>query len=112
MQLNLLFVYHVDLHLVMAITHKARPSAFWMKASTPSLAPFDQVTMAEAKLRVVVDRTDIIITRPGTAYVAVYFKPNRHPYLVAKNAPVGPQEFRTRAWDPANAKARELGWIV
>ena len=49
--------------------------------------------MAKAKLRVVVDLTDIIITRPGTAYVAVYFKPNPHPYLVARRAPVGPQEF-------------------
>jgi hypothetical protein len=68
--------------------------------------------MAKAKLSVVVDRTDIIITRPGTAYVAVYFKPYRHPYLVANNAPVGPQEFRTLAWEAANAKARELGWIA
>jgi hypothetical protein len=31
--------------------------------------------------------------------------------MVAKDAPVGTQEFRTRAWQAANAKARELGWI-
>ena len=68
--------------------------------------------MAKAKLRVVVDRTDIIITRPGTAYVAVYFKPNPHPYLVARRAPVGPQEFTTLAWEAANAKTRELRWIA
>ena len=33
-------------------------------------------------------------------------------YIVAKNPPVGTQEFISRAWDAANEKARELGWIV
>ena len=67
--------------------------------------------MAEVKLRVVVDRGDIIITQPGTAWVVVYFKPDRRPYLVAKDTPAGPEDFRKRAWQAAGAKAREMGWI-
>ena len=68
--------------------------------------------MSETGLRVVVDRYDIIVTQPGSDSMAVYFKPRGQPYLVAKDAPIGTQEFRTRAWEMANAKARELGWIV
>ena len=66
-------------------------------------------------MRLVVDRYDIIITiitQPGSDNVAVYFKPQGRPYLVAKDTPVGTQEFRTRAWEMANAKARELGWVA
>ena len=44
--------------------------------------------------------------------MAVYFKPRGKPYIVAKNPPVSTQEFISRAWDAANEKARELGWIV
>jgi hypothetical protein len=44
--------------------------------------------------------------------LAIYFRPRGQPFLVAKDAPVGTQEFRTRAWELATAKARELGWIV
>jgi hypothetical protein len=64
------------------------------------------------KLRIVVDRGDIIITQPGTAWVGVYFKPDRQPYMVAKETPVGPEGFRKRAWQAAVVKARELGWMV
>ena len=53
-------------------------------------------------MRLVVDRYDIIITQPGSDNVAVYFKPQGRPYLVAKDTPVGTQEF----------KARELGLIA
>ena len=68
--------------------------------------------MPETDLRVVVEQDDIIITQPGTEFVAVYFKPRGQPYLVARDAPVGTEDFRTRAWAMANAKARQLGWIV
>ena len=43
--------------------------------------------------------------------MAVYFKPGGRPYLVAKDPPIGSREFRERAWEVTNAKARELGWI-
>jgi hypothetical protein len=68
--------------------------------------------MSETDMRLVVDRYDIIVTQPGSDYVAVYFKPQGQAYLVAKDTPVGTQEFRTRAWEMANAKARELGWLA
>ena len=68
--------------------------------------------MPNIELRVAVDRDNIIITQPGSNSLAVYFRPRGQPYLVAKDPPVGTQEFRTRAWEAANAKARELGWIV
>ena len=68
--------------------------------------------MKDGDLRVVVDRGDIIVTQPGSDFVAVYFKPRGMPYIVAKDTPIGSQEFRARAWQAAVAKARQLGWIV
>jgi hypothetical protein len=68
--------------------------------------------MAKLNLRVVVDGFDIIVTQPGSDARAVYFKPRGQPYIVARDTPVGTQEFRTSAWNAANAKARELGWIA
>jgi hypothetical protein len=68
--------------------------------------------MPKTGLRVVVDHDNIIITQPGSNSLAIYFKPKGQPYLVAKDTPVGPQEFRTRAWEAACVKARELGWIA
>ena len=68
-------------------------------------------SMLDTGLRVVVDRHDVIITQPGSNALAIYFKPRGQQYLVAKDAPVGPQEFTRRAWEAAIAKARELDWI-
>ena len=68
--------------------------------------------MSNTNLRVIVERDNIIITQPGTRFLAVYFKPRGQPFLVAKDAPVGTEEFRIRAWQVANEKARELGWLL
>jgi hypothetical protein len=68
--------------------------------------------MPELSLQVVVDRYNLIVTQPGSDFKAVYFKPPGQPYLVARDAPIGTPDFRTRAWVAATAKARELGWIV
>lgn len=51
---------------------------------------------------------DIVVTRPGTDYAVTYHKRNGE--LVARKAPIGPLEFRVRAWTLANDKAQELGW--
>ncbi|MGC2410890.1 MAG: hypothetical protein WA441_13070 [Methyloceanibacter sp.] len=53
-----------------------------------------------------------VITAPGDRFVAVYHKHEREPQLIAKGAPTGTREFKTRAWGAADDKARELGWIV
>ena len=68
--------------------------------------------MHDPDLRVTVDRDDIIITQPGSDFVAIYFKPRGHPYIVARDTPIGTQDFRVRAWQIAIAKARQLGWII
>ncbi len=63
---------------------------------------------------------EIIVTLPGTNYTVTYFKPDRSPQLLARGiaekddprTAMSLSEFLARAWKLANAKARELGWIV
>jgi hypothetical protein len=70
-------------------------------------------------LRVDVVDDEIIIALPGTTYSVTYYKPPNSPQLLAKNisyaddrrTPVKLSDFLVRAWQAANDKARELGWI-
>jgi hypothetical protein len=70
------------------------------------------------KLEVLDD--EIIVTLPYAHYTVTYYKPANSPQLLAKrfagkddpNAPMTHGDFLTRAWKLANARARELGWIV
>jgi len=63
---------------------------------------------------------DIVITLPGSSYTVTYYKPKNSPQLLAKRIATrdDPQvamrlsEFLAGAWQLANKKARELGWIV
>jgi hypothetical protein len=72
------------------------------------------------KLRVDVVDDEIIIVLPGTTYKVTYYKPVNSPQLLARNipdtddkrTPVKLSDFLARAWQAANDKARELGWIV
>ncbi|MGA7545102.1 MAG: hypothetical protein WBW08_04640 [Methyloceanibacter sp.] len=71
-------------------------------------------------LHVEVQGDDIIITMPDTGFRVVYRKPHLDPGLVAKldyfpeeqKGPIPHTEFFALAQRLANAKARELGWIV
>jgi hypothetical protein len=54
---------------------------------------------------------DIIVRIPGTSNLAIYHKPNGAPELTLRGSPVGPIDFRVRAWTLANDTARELGWF-
>ena len=72
------------------------------------------------QLRVEVLGDEIIVILPATSYGITYYKPANSPQLLAKDlrskvdsgAPPLPMlEFLARAWQAANAKARELGWI-
>jgi hypothetical protein len=71
-------------------------------------------------LHVEVREYEITVTLPGTSYTVTYFKLARSPQLLAKNfptkddsrVPLTNAEFLARAWKLANAKARELGWII
>ncbi|MGC1345387.1 MAG: hypothetical protein WA863_04635 [Methyloceanibacter sp.] len=62
---------------------------------------------------------DIIVTLPGTNFMVTYFKPARTSHLIARpnwtndpDASIELGEFLAKALRLANAKARELGWIV
>ena len=63
-------------------------------------------------LRVEVQEDEIIVTQTGSKFRAVYHKPDDQPQLIAKGSPHGNYDFLAQAWVVANAKARELGWIV
>jgi hypothetical protein len=72
------------------------------------------------RLRVEVLGAKILVILPATSYGVVYYKPANSPQLLVKNflsktdsgAPITQAEFLDRAWQVANAKARELGWIA
>jgi hypothetical protein len=72
------------------------------------------------QLELHVEGVDIIVTMPGTKYTVTYYKPDRSPQLYARlitakddsRATVNLSQFLAAALRAANAKARELGWIV
>ena len=63
---------------------------------------------------------EIVVILPATSYGITFFKPAHSPQLLAKDfrskvdsqASISYSEFLARAWQAANAKARELGWIL
>jgi hypothetical protein len=69
-------------------------------------------------IRVALDGQRLVVTLGSTAYRAVFFKHPDEPRLVAaqglavdREAPMYHAEFEQLAWEAANARARELGWI-
>ena len=69
-------------------------------------------------LRADVEGDRIVVTLPGTAYRAFFFLSEDGSRLlqaeqlaVNKKAPMSHQDFEAMAWEAANAKARELGWL-
>jgi hypothetical protein len=71
-------------------------------------------------LHIEVQSGEIVVTLPGTSFKVVYHKPPGSPQLMAKwyatrdkqAGQVMRAEFLAGAWQAANDKARELGWIV
>ena len=60
---------------------------------------------------VVVQDDDIVVSMTG--FCAVYYKPNNQPQLILRRrTETDDHELIARAWQAANDKARELGWIV
>jgi hypothetical protein len=57
---------------------------------------------------------DLIIVRaPATGFYAIYSKPSDQPQLILqRRRPTKDHTLLARAWQAANDKARELGWIV
>ena len=59
---------------------------------------------------------EIIVTESGSKFRAIYHsvchKAEEPPQLIVKGTPRGNYDFLAQAWQVANDKARELGWIV
>jgi hypothetical protein len=72
------------------------------------------------ELRIEVTGDEIMVFLPATSYGITYYKATDSPQLLAKDfglkndsrAPITYAEFLARAWQAANDKARDLGWIV
>ena len=55
----------------------------------------------------------IVVWDPATHFYAIYSKPSDQPQLILKRRrPSKDHELLAQAWQVANEKARELGWIV
>ena len=60
---------------------------------------------------VVVQDGDIVVSVAG--FCAVYYKPSNQPQLILRRrTDTDDHELIARAWQAANEKARELGWIA
>lgn len=76
--------------------------------------------MEHGDIKVEVEDEHIVVSMEGTSFRTAYFKSADEPRLiqsptmsVEKEAPAQRRkEFEALAWEAANAKARELGWIV
>ena len=72
--------------------------------------------MIHSNLRVEVQGPYILVAMRGTCLMAKYRK-QEAPWLAMDGyaedleAPMTFQEFRTLAWEAANEKARDLGWV-
>ena len=78
------------------------------------------VRSGSSELRVEVLGDEIIVILPATSYGVTYYKPTHSAHLLVKNflskidrgAPMSQEKFLARAWQAANDKAHELGWII
>ena len=65
------------------------------------------------ELHIQVHNGEIVVTQPDHGFCAFYLMHKQKPQLVLKHrAQMRDEELMTRAWEAANVKARELGWIV
>ena len=69
--------------------------------------------MRELDLEVEVDGDLIVVSELATRFIAIYARPTAMPQLILrKRTESDDYELFARAWQAANDKARELGWIV
>ena len=64
----------------------------------------------EIDLHVEVRGDLLIITAAAAQFYAIYAKPSQ-PQLILRSPSPGGDELLGRAWQVANTKARQLGWI-
>ena len=74
-------------------------------------------TSDDDRLRIEVERDDLLVTLPGTSYAVKWCKLanqlycKEFPMEVDRRSPISQAEFIGKAWRIANEKARDLGWI-
>ena len=76
--------------------------------------------MTNPLLRLEMRDNEFVITMPGTSYQVTFRQLADGPGLSAshnirrddRDSPITRAEFLARAWQIANDKARQLGWIV
>ena len=78
--------------------------------------------MSKSSLRVGIDGDLIIVTDPATRYYAIYSRASDRPEMLAhghiqqltllRRRPTKDRAILAAAYQAANAKAREFGWIV
>ena len=84
--------------------------AYWKEAERCWLA-LAQGTLQSDHVTVVVQDGDIVVSVGG--FCAVYYKPSNQPQLILRRrTDTDDHELVARAWQAANEKARELGWIA
>jgi hypothetical protein len=67
--------------------------------------------MESAELQVEMTGPNLIVS--GGGFCAVYYKSSDQPQLILRlRTKTDDYELLARAWMAANAKARELGWIL
>ena len=66
-----------------------------------------------SKFQIEVHGDLLIVTAPIAEFFAVYVKPTTEPQLILKRrTQTEDYVLLAQAWQAANTKARELGWIV
>jgi hypothetical protein len=67
----------------------------------------------ELDLEVEVDGDLIVVSELATRFIAIYARPTAMPQLILrKRTESDDYELFARAWQAANDKAREVGWIA
>ena len=65
-----------------------------------------------SEVQCIVREGELVVLLPGDDFCAVYHKPTTHPQLILKRrTQTEDYVVLARAWQAANDKARELGWI-
>jgi hypothetical protein len=77
-------------------------------------ATFGHATqVTEYELQVEVQGENLFVSLPDSGFRAVYYKPAGQQQLTLRQRPeIDDYELLLQAWEAANDKARELGWIV
>jgi hypothetical protein len=74
--------------------------------------------MSRWELDCQIQGNEIIVSMPDTGWSVTFYKSANSPQLLAKarekerGGVMGEADFFARAWNLANDKARELGWIA